>query len=132
MSTTKKKNPEQEYKKMLESVDAKAQELTTSLKRKVVPIILLDMGYAENGKYVIGYMFRPDLVAQLRMCDKGQAYASGFSMEEGSKVLESLLIKNESDSRINMETEEGEVYWKGAVSRLIEFVQTALPVIKKN
>ena len=114
------------------AVDEKCKTLTGKLQRRVVSFHVMALDFATSGEYVVGYMYRPDLTTQLRLSDKGQAFASGFSQEEGEKVLESLWLKSESDPRFNKETDEGEIYWKGAILSLMEYMQAAIPALKKK
>lgn len=111
-------------------VEDKAEAIAVATKRKIVPIVVRD--FSNPDAYVVGYMLRPDLTTQLRLIDRGQDFASGFSQEEASKVLQANLIVAESDGRINMVTEEGELYWKGALVVLYDFVKAAIPVFKKK
>jgi len=113
-----------------EATNAKASSIASATGKRVVPIVIQDID--TPGEYVVGYMYRPDLDTQLKLSDKGQEFASGFSYLAGSAVLESLLIKAESDKRINTETDQGELYWKGAIIALFEFVKGARAVIKKK
>jgi hypothetical protein len=112
------------------NVDQRKAAIESKLGKRVLPIVILEIGKPEN--YVVGFTIRPDLVTQLRLSDRGQQFQTGFSMEEAHKVLESLLLKAESDPRITPDTEEGEMYWKAAIICLYEFIKTAVPIIKKN
>lgn len=112
------------------SIDEKVTSIAKATQRRITPIVIKDI--ANNGEYITGFMYRPDLTTQLRLSDRGQEYPSGFCQEEASKVLQSLLIVSESDQRINMTTDEGELYWKGALLCLYEFVKSAIPAIKKK
>lgn len=111
-------------------VDEKVKAISSATNKKVIPIVIREIGNPEN--FVVGYMYRPDLITQLRLSDRGQDCATGFSQEEASNVLQALFIKSESDPRINMDTDEGEMYWKGALLVLFEFVKSAIPVLKKK
>jgi len=113
-------------------VDEKCKLLTTKLGRRVVSFHVMSLDFPTSGEYLVGYMYRPDLTTQLRLSDKGQGLASGFSQEEGEKVLEALWIKSESDKRFDKETDEGEIYWKGAILSLMEYMQAAIPALKKK
>lgn len=124
------KAEQEKLKAVLDAAEAKALTITERLNKRIVPIVMAD--YVNPGEYVIGFMYRPDLTTQLRLGDKGQAFATGFSYEEASKVLQALLITGESDPRINMETEEGEMFWKGAILVIHEFTQAAMPILKKK
>ena len=110
-------------------VDEKVKELSDRLKKTVHPIAMLDVD--NNGEYVIGYFTHPDMTAQLRMIDMSQEKGNGFSYEAASKMLESLLIKEESDPKIN-QTQDGERYWKGALPYIMEFMIAAVPLLKKK
>lgn len=114
---------------MWSSVEEKIKEISERLKKTIHPIVLLDT--SNNGEYVLGYFVRPDLVAQLRLTDISQDKASGFSYEGASKMLDSLLVKEDSDPRINT-TQAGELYWKGALPFMTEFMISAIPVLKKK
>jgi hypothetical protein len=122
--------PEQKSEAAWAIIDQRKAAIESKLGKRVVPIVILEIGNPENR--VVGFMVRPDLVTQLRLSDRGQQYMTGFSQEEAHKVLESLLLKAESDPRITPDTEEGELYWKGAILCLYEFIKTAVPIIKKN
>lgn len=113
-------------------VDEKCKLLTARTGKRVVSFQVMALDFATSGEYLVGYMYRPDLTTQLRLSDKGQNCASGFSLEEGEKVLEALWIKAESDKRFDKETDEGELYWKGAISSLMEYCQSAIPALKKK
>jgi hypothetical protein len=128
-ATAAKKTPEQVDKAFWESVDTKTAELATALRTKVFPIVLLDT--TGNGDYVVGYARTPDMITQLRLIDKSAGNGNGFSLEACSTALESLLIASESDKRIAPDGEDGN-YWKGACVSLSQFMNMAMPVLKKK
>ena len=121
---------QEKYDQMWKALEEKQKTIEQNLKKRVVPIVIKDI--ATPNEYVTGFMYRPDLVTQLKLSDKGQELATGFSQVAAHEVLLSNILRAETDPRITPDTEEGELYWKAAIVCLYEYIKSAVPVLKKN
>jgi hypothetical protein len=74
-----------------ELTNKKALELEKQLKWPVFPLV-----FKEGEEWIIGYMKKPSRIAQMAAFGK----ISTSSLLAGQELLESFLIREESDSRI--------------------------------
>ncbi len=108
---------------------AKAEELTTKLGIKVHPITFIVDSQASD--FVIGYIKEPSRLVKMRAMDKVSLGQSSFAYLE---LLESCIIKDESDPRILSEKPENDTYNLGASKFCgnLLVIATDLSDIKKN
>lgn len=99
--------------------------------KKVFPIVVACTKDVDESGYITGFAFEPDLISQLRLMDRGQEFANGFSMEACSQVLESLILPGETHELI-IDKSGRAMYWKGACFALNQFTMMGAPIIKKN
>lgn len=106
--------------------EEKAKELSIKYQTKVNPIVFkVD---AESDDIVIGYLKEPQRFVKLRMMDKGMT----SPITAASEVMETCLIKEESDPRIMSEAQENDVFYIGATKVVYDLVQVAINLVKKN
>jgi len=110
------------------SIDERQKAIETTLKCKVFPIILQEIG--GSGDYVVGFAKEPDLITKLRLIDKSAGNDNGVSMEACSIALENLIIVSETDERIHNKVDTR--YWMGSCLTLSQFMMMALPAIYKK
>jgi hypothetical protein len=103
----------------------KADELTKTLNVKVHPIVFQDN---ENSEPIIGFIKEPSRMVKLAVLDK--SVMGGFSA--AAEVLDSILIKEESDPRIYSENPEHDSIYLGAVSACYELITLNRNLLKKK
>ena len=114
--------------KVFAEMDIRKATIEATLKCKVFPIVL--MSHEEDGEFVLGFAKEPDLITELRIADKSAAAGVDVSDEACHTALMSLIIKGESDARIDPEVDRK--YWKGAIKLLVQFLTFAIPLVKKK
>lgn len=103
-----------------------AIELTTKHGVKVSPIVFkVDKNATES---IVGFIKEPPRFVKLRMMDKGMT----SPITAASEVMETCLIKEESDARIYSELSENDVYYMGATMVVYSMVEVAINQLKKN
>jgi hypothetical protein len=110
---------------VLELAKKKAEELSVQMNVKVHAIVFKD---EETGQDIVGFIKEPSRAVKLAMLDKSMI--GGFSA--ASEVLESILIKEESDARIYSEKSEDDRFYLGAVSAAYDRVKLAVNLLKKK
>lgn len=108
-----------------EEIAAKADELSKTLGVKVHPIVFKE---TEDGPEIVGYIKEPSRLVKLRMLDKTLLGPYTAAAE----VLETILIKGESDPRIFSESPEHDKIYLGAVMAAYETVRTSVDQYKKK
>jgi len=111
--------------KVWKEIDAKVLELKAT-HGKVVPLYFID---AETEEPVIGFIKAPNLETKLRIWD---LIDNGNSNVQISALIESNLIKECSDPKINNTDVDCERYWMGAVMALKNSIIVSLPQTKKK
>lgn len=110
------------------TMEERKSAIEESLKCKVFPLVL--MSHEIEGEYVLGFAKQPDLITQFRIEDTSQAKGVDVSIEACHTALKSLIIKSESDPRIDPAIDPK--YWKGACKSLVQFLVYAIPLVKKK
>ena len=107
-----------------EQADATAASITQRV-GKEVKSFRFDDG---NGGFIYGYFIAPDFPTKLNLWTK---IDNGLGTQSASALLETNLVRPESDERISQTLEEGK-YWMGACLTVLSTVQVALPELKKK
>lgn len=105
--------------KPLSDIEKKAEELSLKHGVKVVPIV-----FGPENDRVVGYLKEIPRIAKLRIMDK--MLTEPFSACD--QVLESCLIREESDPRILGEDE----HYLGAVNEISNMVKVSMSQFKKK
>ena len=111
--------------KVWKEIDAKVLELKAT-HGKVIPLYFID---AETEEPVIGFLKAPNLETKLRIWD---LIDNGNSNVQISALIESNLIKECTDPKINNTDVDCEGYWMGAVLALKNSIKVSLPQTKKK
>jgi hypothetical protein len=109
---------------MQELVDNKANELAGKLGRKVLPLL-----FNEKGEWIVGYIQQPTRSAVRQAVDKIEKFGR---IEAGDFILQTSLIKEESDVRITEERPEFDGINMGACLAALDLIEVNISVIKKN
>ncbi len=104
-----KKEVEAKIAAKAEEVKQHAAELSARLGVKVSPVTFIVDGQASE--FIIGYVKEPTRLTKMRAIDKVNQGQASFAYQE---LLESCLIKEESDARILSEKPEHDKYNLGA------------------
>lgn len=111
-------------KEVKEQVDAKAKELSESLKVQVHPIVF----NAGDDDWVIGYLKEPTRQVKLAVLDK--SIMGGFSA--AGEALDAIIIKDQSDARLTSERSEDDKFYLGAVMAAYDLIKYSANVFKKK
>ncbi|RYD57018.1 MAG: hypothetical protein EOP56_09430 [Sphingobacteriales bacterium] len=108
-----------------EQIEAKAKELSEKHACKVHGFEFIN---PENGDQVIGYIKEPNRLLKLYALDKGalQLYSVGV------QLIDSCLIKDESDPRIYSESQEHDTYYFGAIDFANGLIALSRDQLKKK
>lgn len=107
-----------------EEIILKADELSQRENCKVHPLVFI----TESDEKIVGYIKEPPRVVKLRVMDKGLISPATAA----SEVVESFLLKQDSDSRIWDEKPENDRYYLGAVMEAYNMINMAVNQIKKK
>ena len=107
-----------------EQIIIKAGELATREGCKVHPLVFA----ADGEDQIIGFMKEPPRHVKLRVMDKGLTQPATAAAE----VVESFLLKDESDSRIWDEKPENDKYFLGATMEAYNLINMAVNQFKKK
>jgi len=106
-------------------IDAKVIDLKSKY-GAVVPLYFID---SETNEPVIGFIKAPNLETKLRIWD---LIDNGSSNIQISALIESNLIKECSDPKINNTDVDCERYWMGAILALKNSIIVSFPQTKKK
>lgn len=106
-------------------IDAKVIDLKSKY-GTVVPLYFID---SETNEPVIGFVKAPNLETKLRIWD---LIDNGSSNIQISALIESNLIKECSDPKINNTDVDCERYWMGAILALKNSIIVSFPQTKKK
>jgi hypothetical protein len=106
-------------------IDAKVIDLKSKY-GAVVPLYFID---SETNEPVIGFVKAPNLETKLRIWD---LIDNGSSNIQISALIESNLIKECSDPKINNTDVDCERYWMGAILALKNSIIVSFPQTKKK
>ena len=106
-------------------IDAKVIDLKSKY-GSVVPLYFID---SETNEPVIGFIKAPNLETKLRIWD---LIDNGSSNIQISVLIESNLIKECSDPKINNTDVDCERYWMGAILALKNSIIVSFPQTKKK
>lgn len=104
----------------------KAKELSLKYGVKVSPIVFKES--KQSQEIIVGFIKEPPRFVKLRMMDKGMT----SPITAASEVMETCLIKEESDARIYSELPENDVFYMGATMVVYAMVEVAINQLKKN
>lgn len=125
--TTNAPTSEEILKGVKDNAKLIAEKLSTTMGRKVYPIVLADV--SEKDAFVIGYAYEPDLTTQCRLIDKSDGVTNGISLEAAVTAIGELIIFTESDKRLTDESvKHFDLYRKGAAYTLVRFMGLAKPL----
>lgn len=108
-----------------EEIQLKADELTQREGCKVHPLVFA----AANDEQVIGFVKEPMRIVKQRALDA--AIQKGATVAAGD-LLEAILIKDASDSRIYSEAAENDSYYLGASMACMELINISKEQFKKK
>ena len=108
-----------------EEAEIKAGELSVSMGVKVHAIVFQEK---EGDPEIVGFIKEPSRMVKLAVLDK--SVMGGFSA--ASEMLESVLIKEHSDSRIYSEKSEDDKIYLGAVMAAYDLVKFSVNTLKKK
>jgi hypothetical protein len=106
-----------------EEIQIKADELAVKFNCKVHPLV-----FSNGTENVIGFIKEPPRFVKLRVMDKGLTQPATAAAE----VLEGYLIKEESDSRIWIESPENDPYYLGATMEAYNMINMSVNQFKKK
>lgn len=109
---------------MQDIVEKKSQELTTKLNKKVMPLL-----FNHKDEWIVGYVQQPTRTVVRVAVDKMEKFGK---IEAGDLILQSSLIKEESDIRIISEESEYDGINMGACLEVLNLIDVSLSVVKKN
>ena len=108
-----------------EEISKKADELTQREGCKVHPLVFM----AENGDEVIGYVKEPIRIVKQRALDA--AITKGATVAAG-ELLESMLLRADSDPRLYSERPEHDSIYLGASLACMELIRVSQDMFKKK
>lgn len=106
-------------------LEKKAQELSVKYNCKVTPIVFFD---EEKKEEVIGFIKEPSRMVKLRVMDK----AVTSSITASADLFDTILIKEESDSRFSDDKSENDKYYLGGVMEAFKTIEFAQSIFKKK
>lgn len=106
-----------------EQIQQKADELSQQLNVKVHPLVFVD-----GDEQIVGYITEPNRVTKLRVLDKGMI----SPISAAAELLEVILLKDESDSRILSDKPENDKIYMGAVMECYNTIQVSINQFKKK
>lgn len=116
--------PDLTLEQMQEIVESKSNELSKKLGRKVMPLL-----FNHNDEWIVGYVQQPTRTVVRVAVDKMEKFGK---IEAGDLILQSSLIKEESDQRIISEESEYDGVNMGACLEVLNLIDVSLSVVKKN
>lgn len=108
-----------------ETAQQRADELTASLGVKVHAIVFKE---SDDSPEIVGFIKEPSRMVKLAVLDK--SVMGGFSA--AAEMLESVLIKDQSDPRIYSERTEDDKIYLGAVMAAYDLVKFSVNTLKKK
>ena len=105
----------------MEEIQAKADELSKKLGVNVLPIVFVD---EDTNEQIVGYIKEPTRIVKLRAMDK----AMTSPMTASAELLESVLIRDQSDTRIDTVDK----YYMGATVEAFKTVEISVNSFKKK
>lgn len=107
------------------AAQVRADELTQSMGIKVHPLVFMTQDESEP---VVGFVKEPSRAVKLAVLDK--AMIGGFSA--ANQMLDVILLKEHSDSRIYSESPEHDKFNLGATNAAYELVNLSVNMIDKK
>lgn len=111
-----------------EEITAKAEELSIKYKGEVTPMCFFDVGEKGSGDQIIGYVSSPPRIVKMRVMDTAVKSAM-FAAEE---LLQSCLLKDESDPRIWSDAPECDNIHIGALIACSDMIKYLSNTYKKK
>jgi hypothetical protein len=106
-------------------VQAKADEISKEIGKKVHPIMFVD---EDNNDQVIGYIREPERIVKLRVLDKSLQ----SPMTAAAECLEAVLLPEFSDERILSEDPVNDKIFIGAAMAALNIIQYSANQFKKK
>jgi hypothetical protein len=126
--TTEAGLPAAPFKKLSEEdLEAKRLEVSKALNGARVHLLVFEEN-EEDGQ-VVGFLKEPNLNMKIRVLDN---IGSEKLISTGSTLLESIIIKEYSDSRIYDRHPDHDQYYLGATTEAIAICKVARNVVKKK
>ena len=107
-----------------DTVTSKAAELSTKLN---LPVIGLCFKHVDQ--WIVGYVKKPNRMTVRQAIDRMEKFGK---LDAGDLILQTCLIREESDSRIVDMNPEYDGINNGACLEVLSLVEISLSVIKKN
>ncbi len=108
---------DEKMQQALKEAEEKALQLTETLKVKVHPMVFKD---PDNDEIIVGFIKEPSRMQKIAVMDK---MTMGGTYSAGSELLDIILIREESDSRIYSEKSEDDKIYLGAVSAAADTIR---------
>ena len=108
----------------MEEIEKKAAELSAKYLCKVTPVVFKD----ENDLNVVGYVKEPNRESKARVMDKSMTSPVTAACE----LLDAIIIKAESDTRIISQKSEDDKYYLGAAMSAYSLIELSLDIFKKK
>lgn len=110
-------------KEFWDGLDAKAAELSTTRKAKILPFAVQDRDTQEK---LPGYMYELDPITDAKLY-AAQLAGPEVSIAKGLQAADSMVLWNESDSRLT-----DKKYKKAVALCILGQVESATPLLKKK
>lgn len=108
-----------------EEISKKADELTQREGCKVHPLVFMD----GNEEQIVGFVKEPLRIVKQRALDS--AIQKGATVAAG-ELLEAILLKDVSDSRIYSEKPEHDAHYLGASMACMDLIRISQDTFKKK
>lgn len=106
-------------------IQKKVDELCAKHSCNVLPIIFKE---SEDSEEIVGFIKEPSRMVKLRMLDKSMT----GSMTASAEVFESILLKEDSDSRFSSEKSCDDKYYLGGVIEAFKTIEISVNTFKKK
>jgi hypothetical protein len=103
----------------------KAEDLSVSMSKKVHAIFFKEN---KDGEEIVGFIKEPSRSLKLAVLDKA---VQGMT-SAAAQMLDSVLIKEESDPRIYSERSEDDEIYLGAVMAALDLIKVGQNTLKKK
>lgn len=110
-----------------EEIQAKAEEISKRLGCKVHPLVFqVD---EQGSDKVVAFVREPSRIVKQRALDA--TFQKG-PITAGGELFEAVLIKEDSDPRVYVESPENDKFYLGASAACMELVKTSVDQFKKK
>ena len=120
------------HKKAREKVNQlvidRAKDLEKSLNTIVLPLLFNNSKDENVNDWVVGYVKKPNRITVRQVIDKMEKFGK---LEAGDLILQTSLIKEESDYRITDMNSAFDGINNGACLQVLELIEINLSVVKK-